>query len=274
MLSLSKHDGDKETEEMSATVLQVRNGPVVEITLDHPKANAIDPATSQALGLAFAEFRDDPELRVAIVTGAGDRFFSAGWDLKSASEGVKQDFGVGGFAGLTEMFDLKKPAIAAVNGMAVGGGFELALAADLIVAAEGVEFFLPEVTIGLIPDAGGVLRLPRRLPRALAAEMLMTGKRLGAAEALSRGLVNQVVPLAGLMAAARALAGRLLAAAPLAVSTVKAVLAATENLSIEEGYRKMRSGGIPEYERLLASEDYKEGPKAFAEKRPPRWKGR
>jgi crotonobetainyl-CoA hydratase len=259
---------------MSTTVHQVRNGALVEITLDRPKANAIDPRTSQALGLAFAAFRDDPELRVAIVTGAGDRFFSAGWDLKSAAEGADQDFGVGGFAGLTEMFDLRKPVIAAVNGLAVGGGFELALAADFIVAAEAAEFFLPEVTLGLIPDAGGVLRLPRRLPRALATEMLMTGKRLGAAEALRWGLVNQVVPLSDLMAAARALAQRLLAAAPLAVSTVKAVMAACEHLSVPEGYRRLRGGGVPEYDRLLASDDYKEGPRAFAEKRPPRWKGR
>src|SRR5690554_3742694 len=143
---------------MTDAVRTERRGAVLEITLDRPKANAIDAATSRRLGETFVALRDDPALRVAIVTAAGDRFFSAGWDLKAAAAGDPQDYGVGSFAGLTELFDLRKPVIAAVNGLAVGGGFELALACDLIVAAETAEFFLPEVTIGLIPDAGGVLR--------------------------------------------------------------------------------------------------------------------
>ncbi|MFZ5790503.1 MAG: enoyl-CoA hydratase-related protein [Pseudomonadota bacterium] len=248
-----------------------RRDQVMEITLDRPKANAIDPATSQRLGDVFAEFRDDPGLCVAIVTGAG-RFFSAGWDLKEASP--NQDFGRGGFAGLTEMFNLKKPVIAAVNGIAAGGGFELALACDMIVAADTAEFMLPEVRIGLIPDSGGVLRLPKRLPRALASELILTGRRMGAAEADRHGLLNRLVPLAELMPTARALAAEVVAAAPLAVMAAKAVLQATEALSVEEGYRLMASGTIPEYRRMLDSEDYWEGPKAFAEKRPPVWKGR
>lgn len=252
----------------------VKRGAVHEITLDRPRANAIDAATSRALGAAFAGFRDDAEARVAIVTAAGERFFSAGWDLKAAAGGEVQDHGVGGFAGLTELFDLKKPVIAAVNGMAVGGGFELILTCDLIVAAEHAEFFLPEATIGIIPDAGGVLRLPRRLPRALAMEMLLTGRRMGAAEALAHGLVNRVVPATELMTSARDLADGVLAAAPLAAQTVKAVLAATDHLSIEAAYAEMRSGRILEYARLHASEDAREGPRAFAERRPPVWKGR
>jgi len=249
-----------------------RRGAVTEITLDRPKANAIDAATSRALGLAFAAFRDDGLARVAIVTGAGDRFFSAGWDLKAAAAGDDTDYGVGGFAGLTEMFDLDKPVIAAVNGLAVGGGFELALACDLIVAAETAEFFLPEATLGIVPDAGGVLRLPRRLPRAIAIEMLLTGRRMGAAEALRLGLVNRVVPAAALLDGARELAAVVTASAPLAVTAIKAVVAVTEQLPVPEAYAAMRR--LPAYRRALASEDMREGPRAFAEKRAPTWRGR
>jgi len=150
-----------------------RRGRVLEVTLDRPKVNAIDAATSIALGRAFAELQEDDALSVGIVTGAGERFFSAGWDLKAASAGepADADQGVGGFAGLTEHWDLKKPVVAAVNGLALGGGFELALAADLIVAAEHAEFALTEAAVGLVPDAGGVIRLPRRLPRSMAMEL-------------------------------------------------------------------------------------------------------
>ena len=142
-----------------------RRGSTLELTIDRPKANAIDSATSQAMGEAFVAFRDDPELRVAIVTGAGDRFFSAGWDLKAYAAGDPGDpdaFGAGGLAGLTELFDLDKPVIAAVNGYAAGGGFELALACDLIVATPDARFSLPEVKLGLVADSGGIFRLLRR----------------------------------------------------------------------------------------------------------------
>jgi crotonobetainyl-CoA hydratase len=261
---------------MTQSVELERRGAVLEITLDRPKANAIDAATSRELGEAFVAFGEDPALRVAIVTGGGERFFSAGWDLKAAAAGeeAEADQGPGGFAGLTELFDLDKPVIAAVNGFAAGGGFELALAADMIVAAETAEFFLPEVTLGIIPDAGGVLRLPRRLPRALAAEMLMTGRRMSAAEAKDWGLVNQVVPAAQVMTAARDLARRIAAAAPLSIRAVKEVLRATECLGIQEAYSVLRSGQLKTYQRMLSSEDAKEGPRAFAEKREPRWQGK
>ncbi len=161
------------------------HGEVVLITLNRPKANAIDAKTSHALGDAFIQFRDNNDLKVAVITGAGERFFCGGWDLKAASEGeaVDADFGPGGFAGLTELWDLDKPVIAAVNGLAVGGGFELALAADLIIASSNAEFFVPEATLGIIPDSGGVLRLPRRLPKSVAIDMLMTGRRMGVDEA-------------------------------------------------------------------------------------------
>jgi crotonobetainyl-CoA hydratase len=261
---------------MTGAVHTERRGGVLEVTLDRPKANAIDTATSRELAAAFATLRDDPELRVAILTGAGDRFFSAGWDLKAAAEGeaADADHGPGGFAGLTELFDLDEPVIVAVNGMAVGGGFELALAGDLILAAEGVDMFLPEATIGLVPDAGGVFRLPRRLPRSIALDMLLTGRRMGADEAARWGLVNEVVPAAELLPRARRLAERIVAAAPLATVAVKALLRATEHRSVEEAYAVMRSGEVAAYERLLRSEDIEEGPRAFAEGRAPRWKGR
>jgi len=261
---------------MSEAVTSERRGTVVEITLDRPKANAIDAATSRALGEAFVAFGRDPELRVAIVTAAGERFFSAGWDLKAAAAGEEAgaDQGPGGFAGLTELFDLDKPVIAAVNGLAAGGGFELALAADLVVAAEHAEFFLPEVTIGLIPDAGGVIRLPRRLPRSIAAELLFTGRRASAEEMSRWGVVNRVVPAAELMAAARELAESIAENAPLSVAAVKEVLRETEALGVRDAYRRLREGDLPAYRALYSSEDMKEGPRAFAEKRKPVWKGR
>jgi crotonobetainyl-CoA hydratase len=252
-----------------------RRDAVWEIVLDRPKANAINAAASRALGEAFIAFRDDSSARVAILTGGGEKFFSAGWDLKdAAASGSEGDYGPGGFAGLTELFDLQKPVIAAVNGLAVGGGFELALACDMILAVEGIEFFLPEATIGVIPDAGGILRLPRRLPHAIAMEMMLTGKRLSADEALRFGLINQIAARGDLMAAARALAGRVAAAAPLSTIAIKAVIAATQGLSIQDGYRAMRGGGIAAYERMKKSADYFEGARAFAEKRPPVWSGR
>lgn len=245
-----------------------------EITLDRPKANAIDSATSRALAQAFLAFRDNPAARVAILTGGGEKFFSAGWDLKdAAASGAEGDHGPGGFAGLTELFDLDKPVIAAVNGLAVGGGFELALACDLIVAAEAAEFFLPEASIGVVPDAGGILRLPARLPRAIAMEMMLTGKRLTAAAALHFGLINQIAPRERLLDEARTIAARIVAAAPLSVMAIKAVMARTEGLSVKEGYGAMR-GGIAAYERMKHSSDYFEGARAFAEKRAPVWSGR
>ena len=261
---------------MNEAVHTAQDDGVLTITLDRPKANAIDVATSRALYDAFARLRDDPGLRVAIVTGTG-RFFSAGWDLNAASAGeaVDADHGPGGFAGLTELFELGKPVIAAVNGLAIGGGFELALAADLIVAAESAEFALTEVRLGMLPDSGGVLRLPRRLPRAIATEMLMTGRRMGAAEAARWGLVNQLVPQgAALLEAASALARQIVQAAPLAIAALKQVLRATETQGVQEAYRTLRGAGLPAYALMLHSEDAKEGPRAFAQKRSPVWTGR
>jgi crotonobetainyl-CoA hydratase len=260
---------------MQAAVKTTVDDGVLTILLDRPKANAIDVATSQALYAAFAQLQNDPALRVAIITGTG-RFFSAGWDLNAANEGeaIDADHGPGGFAGLTELFSLDKPVIAAVNGLAMGGGFELALAADLIVASEAAEFALPEVRLGMIADSGGVLRLPRRLPRAIAAEMLMTGRRMDAAEAARWGLVNQVAPADQLLRVADALARQMVQAAPLALAAVKQVLRATEGQTVAQAYQTLRTGDLPAYRTMLVSEDAQEGPQAFAQKRAPVWRGR
>ena len=259
-----------------AAVQTAVDGQTLIITLDRPKANAVDVATSRALYAALDRLRSDPQLRVAILTGVGERFFCAGWDLKAAAagEGIEADHGPGGFAGLTEFFDLGKPVIAAVNGLALGGGFELVLAADLVVAAAHAEFALTEVTLGLVADAGGLLRLPTRVPRAIALEYLLTGRRIGAAEAARWGLVNRVVPAAALLDAARELAGAICAAAPLAVAAVLEILRETEGMGVHAGYEVLRGGGLPAYQAMLDSEDAREGARAFTESRRPVWRGR
>lgn len=257
---------------MTDSVITTVRGPVLEVVLNRPKANAIDAATSRELGAVFSSFLDDDDLRAAILTGAGDRFFSAGWDLKAASDGedYEADYGPGGFGGFGELPDRHKPVICAVNGMAVGGGFEIALAADLVVAADHARFWLPEAGLGIIPDAGAV-RLPRILPPVIANEVLWAGRRLDAAEALRWGLVNSVVPGADLMEEARTLAQRTAEAAPLAVAAVMEIRARTSHLSLAEAFERLRSGEMARYEAMLASDDAQEGPQAFTEGRPPRW---
>ena len=261
---------------MSRAVRTEVLGDVLLVTLDRPRANAIDVATSLELHEAFRRLHEDPGLRVGVLTAAGDRFFSAGWDLKAAASGeaVDADHGPGGFAGLTEFFELRKPVVAAVNGLALGGGFELALAADLVVASSRAEFGLPEVSLGIVADAGGVLRLPRRLPTVLAKELLLTGRRLSAAEALDRGLVNGVAAPSELLDEALSLAGRIAANAPLALAAVLEIVDATAGLGIEDGFRLLRGGRLPAYQAMLRSEDAAEGPRAFAEGRSPVWRNR
>ena len=262
---------------MSDPISVSQSDGILEVVIDRPKANAIDAVTSRRMGEVFAAFRDDPDLHVAIVTGAGDRIFSAGWDLKAAvekGESEDTDQGVGGFAGLTEMFDLYKPVIAAVNGLAIGGGFELVLACDLVVAAEHAEFALPETAVGVVADTGGVQRLPRRIPYHIAMELLLTGRRMSATEAVHHGLVNAVTPKNRAMDRARELARVIAAGAPLSVRATKELVRGTEMMSIEEAMRAIHARAFPIYAAMLKSEDRAEGPRAFAEKRKPVWKGR
>ncbi|MGE0716402.1 MAG: enoyl-CoA hydratase-related protein, partial [Alphaproteobacteria bacterium] len=176
---------------MAEPVRVERRGPIIEVTIDRPPANAINPAVGAALYKAFCTLRDDPELRVGILTGAGERMFSAGWDLKEVAQATDAAAvndatmdAPGGYAGFTELWDRGKPIIAAINGLAVGGGLEMALAADIIVAADHAWFALPEMKRGFLPDAGAVQRLPRRIPYNVAMEMMLTGRRMEVAEAV------------------------------------------------------------------------------------------
>jgi len=260
---------------MSDAIRTTSANGILEVTLDRPPANAIDYATSRAMGEVFQRFRDDPDLRVAIVTGGGEKFFSAGWDLKAAAAGEPVDgwYGVGGFGGIQELRDLNKPVIAAVNGMAVGGGFELALSADLILAAEPARFALPEIRAGTLADAA-TAKLPKRIPYHVAMDMLLIGRWMDASEALRWGLVNEVLPANRLLDRAREIARQLADGPPLVFAAIKEVARAAEAADFQSTMNGIARRQFPTVDILYGSEDQKEGARAFAEKRDPKWKGR
>jgi crotonobetainyl-CoA hydratase len=258
---------------MSDGIRTATDGPILEVTLDRPKANAIDLAASRRLNEVFSSFRDDSRLRIAIVTGAGERFFCAGWDLKGAAGGEQSDadWGVAGFGGLNYPRNLDKPIISAVNGIACGGGFELVLGTDIIVMEEQARFALPEINVGVLADAG-TIKLRRRIPYHVAVEFLMTGRWMDAVEAKHWGLANHVVPKGQALAKAREIAQQLAAGPPLLFPAIKQLMRHTETVPEHQAFEIHDS--LHAVQQVIRSEDLKEGARAFTEKRAPVWKGK
>jgi crotonobetainyl-CoA hydratase len=250
-----------------------REGRLTIVTLNRPEVmNALHADAHEELAKVFDAFAADPEQWVAIITGAGERAFSAGNDLKVTAAGGRKPWPASGFAGLTQRFDLDKPVIAAVNGIAMGGGFEIALACDLIVAAESAVFALPEPRVGLAALAGGLHRLPRGIGAKQALGMILTGRRVSAAEGKALGFVNEVVPASALMTAARRWAAEIMEASPMSVRASKqAVYRGLAEATLEDALKNQM--GYPAVAAMFKSDDFREGPRAFAEKRKPAWKG-
>jgi len=256
-----------------AKVSTERDGAILWVTIDRPEVlNALDPEAHRGLAAAFDAFAADASLRVAVITGRGDKAFCVGSDLKARAATNADDHPDTGFAGLTHRFDLAKPVIAAVNGLAIGGGVEIVAAADLAIAADHAAFALPEPRVGLAAlGGGGLQRLARHLPLKYAMDLVLTGRRIDAAEAQRIGLVNSVVPAGELRAKVRATAEQIIAGAPLAIAASKQVM--LQSLAHADLADALRAH-YPAAERMLASEDAREGQRAFVERRPPSWQGR
>ncbi|MGO4714004.1 enoyl-CoA hydratase-related protein [Bradyrhizobium sp. 2TAF24] len=254
-------------------VTVVRKGRVTVVTLNRPEVmNALHTDAHNELHDVFNAFAADPEQWVAIITGAGDRAFSAGNDLKWQAAGGKRGWNTSGFAGLTARFDCDKPIIAAVNGVAMGGGFETALACDLIIAAENATFALPEPRVGLAALAGGLHRLPRQIGLKHAMGMILTGRHVSAREGFELGFVNEVVPKGEALQAAERWAALICQNSPMSIRASKQTITRGMKVSLEQAIAEQRE--YPAVQAMVASQDYIEGPKAFAEKRPPRWQGK
>jgi acetyl-CoA C-acetyltransferase len=253
-------------------VLVRRDGHLLEVTINRPDTrNALHPAANDELDEVFDAFFADPELWVAILTGTGEQAFSAGNDLAYTAAGEPMWVPKNGFAGLTSRRGMTKPVIAAVNGYALGGGCEIALACHLVVADATAQFALSEVKVGLVAGAGGLVRLPRAIPPKVATELILTGRRLSATEALGYGLVNRVTEAGGALAGARALAEEILAGSPTSIRASLRIMAETDGITDTVDAVTHPSGALDE---LMVSEDMIEGLTAFTQKRPPHWRNR
>ena len=276
---------------MSDSIHVDRRGKVLEIRIDRPPANAINQKVSDAIHAALKTLQEDDDLGAGIITGTGEKIFCAGWDLKEVAKKTDSSEAMdnynkepqGGFGGICEYWGLKKPLIAAVNGHAVGGGLEIAIACDIILAADHADFFLPEMQRGFLPDAGAVQHLARLIPVKVAIEMMLTGRRMPAAEAKGWGLVHEVLSPDALMPKAREMADSIAEGAPLTLQALKEVLYPMLSVPLPDAFDITRDairnktpgqGPFPVYERMLNSDDFMEGAIAFAEKRKPKFKGK